>query len=82
MGSGGSILFFTPSSPAISMAQNARYGLHVGSGVRNSRRLAAGVLKKTGIRTHADRFRCEYTRLIGRLVARDQPPVASSWSGW
>ena len=44
MGSGGSILFFTPSSPARSIAANARYGLHDGSGERNSRRLAVAFL--------------------------------------
>src|SRR5437588_10213762 len=65
MGSGGSILFYTPSSPAWSIAANARYGLHDGSGDRNSTRLAAGVWKYTGMRAHAERFRCEYTRLIG-----------------
>src|SRR5437016_10360306 len=33
-----SILFFTPSRPAINIAGKARYGLQLGSGVRNSRR--------------------------------------------
>ena len=49
----------------MSIAANARYGLHEGSGVRNSSRLAPGFLKYSGIRTQALRFRCEYTRLIG-----------------
>jgi hypothetical protein len=49
----------------MSMAANARYGLQEGSGVRNSRRLAPGFLKYCGMRTHAERFRWEYTRLIG-----------------
>ena len=40
MGSGGSILFFTPSRPAISIAAKAMYGLHDGSGDRNSTRFA------------------------------------------
>src|SRR5947207_11739214 len=65
IGSGGSILFLIPSRPAMSIAGNARYGLHDGSGDRNSMRFATGVWKYAGIRAHADRFRCEYTRLIG-----------------
>jgi len=36
----GLILFSTPSMPAISMAAKAKYGLVVGSGQRNSMRLA------------------------------------------
>ena len=36
MGSGGSILFFTPSSPAMSSAANVKYWLHDGSGARYS----------------------------------------------
>jgi hypothetical protein len=39
------------------MALNARYGLHVGSGVRNSSLLAAGLFEKSGIRMQALRFR-------------------------
>src|SRR5204863_1238426 len=62
---GGSILFLIPSSPAISIAGNARYGLHEGSGVRNSRRLATGFFEIIGIRTQALRFRCEYTSFTG-----------------
>ena len=64
-GSGGSILLITPSRPAISIAEKARYGLHDGSGARNSRRRALGLFEYVGMRTHADRLRCEYTRLIG-----------------
>ena len=33
-----------PSRPAISIAENARYGLHDGSGTRNSMRLAFGLV--------------------------------------
>src|SRR5207253_693904 len=65
IGLGGSILLITPSRPAISMAENARYGLHDGSGARNSRRRALGLAEYVGMRTHALRLRCEYTRLIG-----------------
>ena len=59
MGAGGSILFLIPSIPAISIALNARYVLQAASGVRNYRRFVAGCRVKTGIRTHALRFRCE-----------------------
>ena len=58
-GSCGSILFLMPSMPAISIAGNARYGLADGSGTRNSRRLALGFEPVIGMRTQADRFRCE-----------------------
>src|SRR5437016_6004528 len=54
-----------PSRPACSMAEKARYGLHDGSGQRNSRRLAFGLFEYSGIRTAADRLRWEYTRLTG-----------------
>ncbi|SLI19912.1 Uncharacterised protein [Mycobacteroides abscessus subsp. abscessus] len=54
-----------PSRPAISMAAKARYGLPEESGARNSMRLAFGLLPVTGMRTAAERLRCEYTRLIG-----------------
>src|SRR3954451_14832051 len=57
--------FCTPSRPAISMAEKARYGLQDGSGHRNSRRLAFGLFEYSGIRTDAERLRCEYTRLTG-----------------
>jgi hypothetical protein len=57
--------FWMPSSPAISNAENARYGLHDGSGHRNSRRLAFGLFEYSGMRTAAERLRCEYTRLTG-----------------
>jgi hypothetical protein len=49
----------------MSIAENAKYGLHDGSGGRNSRRFALGLFEYTGMRTHADRLRCEYTRLTG-----------------
>ena len=64
-GSCGSILFLMPSMPAIIMAEKARYGLADGSGTRNSSRLALGLEPVIGMRTQADRFRCEYTRLTG-----------------
>ena len=56
---------FTPSSPAISMAANEMYGLHIGSGDRNSRRRAAGFELYVGMRTHALRLRALYASLIG-----------------
>src|SRR5713226_10699839 len=61
----GSILFSTPSRPAISMAANARYGLQLGSGGRNSTRLAFGEAEYIGIRQAAERLRREYARLTG-----------------
>ena len=45
--------------PAISIAANARYGLAVASGQRNSMRLAAAESEYIGMRIAADRFRCE-----------------------
>src|SRR3954451_410648 len=54
-----------PSMPAISIAENARYGLQDGSGTRNSARLALALVPVTGMRVQADRLRCEYTRLTG-----------------
>ena len=54
-----------PSSPAIIIAENARYGLQVGSGKRTSMRLALGDGEYIGIRTAAERLRLEYARLIG-----------------
>src|SRR5438067_4875277 len=61
----GSILFMIPSMPAISIAENARYGFADGSGGRNSSRFAFSDREYNGIRTHAERFRCEYTRFTG-----------------
>src|SRR4051794_29463284 len=54
-----------PSRPACSIAEKARYGLHDGSGQRNSRRFAFGLFEYSGIRTDAERLRCEYTRFTG-----------------
>src|SRR5687768_11259758 len=54
-----------PSRPAIRHAAKLRYGLHDGSGIRNSRRRAAGLSEIIGMRIHAERLRAEYTRLIG-----------------
>src|SRR5262249_57806552 len=64
-GSGGSILFLMPSMPAIIIAEKARYGLAEGSGTRNSRRLALGLAPVIGIRTQAERLRCDETRFTG-----------------
>src|SRR6266481_9729760 len=61
----GSILFSTPSRPAINIAANARYGLQLGSGGRNSTRLAFGEAEYMGIRHAAERFRREYARFTG-----------------
>ena len=48
-----------PSRPASIIAGNARYGLASGSGGRNSSRLAFGDGEYIGIRTAAERLRCE-----------------------
>src|SRR5258706_14627314 len=64
-GSPGSIRFSMPSSPAISIAANARYGLQDGSGERNSSRLALGLGEYIGMRIAADRLRDEYARFTG-----------------
>ena len=37
--------FWMPSRPAMSIAENARYGLHDGSGQRNSSRFAFGLFE-------------------------------------
>src|SRR3989304_406684 len=64
-GSPGWILFWTPSSPAMSIAAKAMYPLQDGAGVRNSSRFAFGEAEYMGIRTAADRFRLEYARFTG-----------------
>src|SRR5438105_13931398 len=64
-GSPGSTRFSMPSSPAISMAEKARYGLHDGSGERNSMRFAFGLGEYIGIRIAAERLRDEYARFTG-----------------
>src|SRR6202040_4174719 len=64
-GSGGRTLCLIPSSPAMRQAENARYGLAAGSGERNSTRFVFGLVEYMGMRTHAERLRFEYTRLIG-----------------
>src|SRR5215203_4579539 len=66
--------FWMPSSPAISNAENARYGLHDGSGQRNSMRFALGLFEYKGMRTAAERLRCEYTRFTGA-----SKPGTSRW---
>ena len=55
-GAGGSILLRMPSTPAISMAENARYGFADGSGMRNSMRLAFGFVPVMGTRMQAERL--------------------------
>src|SRR6202030_3695107 len=57
--------FSMPSRPAIIMAAKARYGLQLGSGGRNSTRLALGEAEYIGIRQAAERLRREYARLTG-----------------
>ena len=49
----------------MTQAANERYGLQVGSGVRNSMRLAPSALEYMGMRMAAERLRWLYTRLIG-----------------
>src|ERR1700722_2052743 len=61
----GSILFSMPSRPAINMAVKPRYGLQLGSGGRNSTRLALGEAEYIGMRHAAERFRLEYARFTG-----------------
>jgi hypothetical protein len=53
IGLGGSILFLIPSIPAIIIAGNAKHGLQLGSGVRNSSLLAFSLVEYIGIRTQA-----------------------------
>src|SRR5271167_3184758 len=65
IGSPGLILFCTPSSPAMSIAEKARYGLQLGSGKRTSIRRVFGFGPVIGIRTLAERLRLEYARLTG-----------------
>src|SRR3954467_14817629 len=57
--------FLMPSSPAMSWAAKARYGLPEASGARNSMRLAFGFVPVIGMRMDADRLPAEYTRLTG-----------------
>src|SRR5437879_3973452 len=64
-GSPGLTRFSIPSSPAISMAEKARYGLQEGSGERNSMRFALGLGEYIGMRMAADRLRELYARLTG-----------------
>ena len=47
----------TPSRPAISIAENARYGFDDASGQRNSTRLAFGLFEASGMRHDAERLR-------------------------
>src|SRR5262249_43690192 len=54
-----------PSNPAIIIAAKAMYGLQLGSGGRNSTRLALGDAEYMGMRHAADRLRREYARLTG-----------------
>ena len=51
--------FWMPSSPAISIAEKARYGFAEGSGQRNSSRFAFGLLEYSGTRMEAERLRDE-----------------------
>ena len=54
-----------PSRPAISIAENAKYGLHEGSGGRNSTRFAAGLSKYIAMRAAAERLRADSARIVG-----------------
>src|SRR5437899_12021130 len=64
-GSPGSIRFSIPSRPAISIAEKARYGVHEGSGERNSIRFAFGEGEYIGMRIAAERLRELYARFTG-----------------
>src|SRR6267378_4194317 len=54
-----------PSSIAISIADHARYPLQLGSGQRNSSRLAFWLFEYIGIRMAAERLRADSARLTG-----------------
>src|SRR2546430_17021735 len=64
-GAPGSILFWMPSIIAINMADHARYPLQLGSGQRNSSRLAFGLFEYIGMRMAAERLRADSARLTG-----------------
>src|SRR5438093_9958357 len=64
-GSPGLSLCSMPSSIAISIADQARYPLQLGSGQRNSKRLAFGLFEYIGIRIDAERLRADSARLTG-----------------
>src|SRR5580704_9292796 len=64
-GSPGSIRFWIPSIPAISIAVKPRYGLQLGSGKRTSTRRVFGFGPVIGMRQDAERFRLEYARFTG-----------------
>src|SRR6266508_4789858 len=61
----GSILFWMPSIIAISIADQARYPLQLGSGQRNSSRFAFGLFEYIGMRMDAERLRADSARLTG-----------------
>src|SRR5215510_10342722 len=54
-----------PSTIAISIADQARYSLQLGSGHRNSSRLAFGLFEYIGIRIEAERLRADSARFTG-----------------
>src|SRR5262245_11816821 len=61
----GSMRFWMPSMAAMSMAEKVKYGFELGSGQRNSNRFALGSWVYMGMRTDAERLRCDITRLTG-----------------
>src|SRR3989337_1844291 len=63
MGGPGSTFFSIPSNPDRSMTANARYGLHEGSGIRSSMRVA--VPRAAGTRTSGLRFFSDQAMLVG-----------------
>ena len=65
MGWPGWILFSIPSIIAMVIALNAKYGLQVESGHRNSNRFDLGDALPMGMRSAAERFRELYARLTG-----------------
>ena len=52
-----------PSSPARSIAANARYGLHDGSGIRSSMRVSSP--RDEGMRMSGLRFRSDQAMCVG-----------------
>ena len=62
-GGPGSICFSMPSSPDRSITASARYGLHDGSGMRSSIRVASP--RAAGTRTSGLRFRSDHAMFVG-----------------
>ena len=66
----------------MSIAANARYGLHDGSGTRNSMRLAFGLEPVIGMRHAGRAVALRVDQVDRRLVAGHQAVVGVRRSGW